>query len=649
MKGKLVTAASAVLLLGNSGGGEVSPVQFLLADPGIYRIGSDTNGKPGIQFEELNGSIPLLPFDEIPKAALGDTGSIDNIACHKFPISACALHVSDKISSIRLLIRSGNNWAASPLRIDATSFFRFARSNVRFASDTMLVAINPLTVKGQIVRWSLSDPSRQSSIPLADNQSANLYPVYDSQTIVGFANVQTVAEQVLANDYQPSQWWIFRKDGGVDKIKPISGCRPQAIAHDTIICDGSPSTSSRANDAFSTRRAKIGGYQVVILAPTSLGSAVDDNFFDPRTPLRSLGQDVIFDGFVRGVKRPFRLDWTKMTVRPLIPPSCLKDFAADVHVSAVGTTSDQSGALIWTFGALTPSTYALISDADLRIGRCPSVGRALPGGNAVFNSAGLHVVRSATAARRVPYTLVSGRSEGPAKGKLITFVYGVDGLWLPETYLGDWGPTWLAQGGSIAFVHVRGGGGFGEAWHLSGVGTQGKEGSVADLIDFAEEYRTRARARTGDIGIYAESAGGIVASIAALRRPDLFPAVVLRAGCFSLDRTHRTGCTIRDEFGKVDDPNDADGMSRLSPDKIARDQKNLPNFLFIIPEYDNVVLRQDTLSASSAIPTTKKKVIELSGVNHTDELPEPQEMALKKEVSDFYIMALTSAKGGGTP
>jgi pimeloyl-ACP methyl ester carboxylesterase len=644
MKGKLVTPALAVLLLANAMSGERSDAQIVSADPGIYQIGNGPDGKPGIQFEEIAGSSPFLTFDAIPKAALGNTGSIDDIMCHALPVPACVLHVADKQSAIRLLTRSNAAWEASPQRLDVPSFFSFTRKNIRFTSDTMFVAVNPLTVKGQIVRWRLSDPSRQIAVPLADNQFAALYPVYNSRTIVGFANVQTVSQQVLASDYQPSQWWIFRKDGKIDRLSSIPGCRPQAISHDVIICDGEASASAGSKDDFSVHLTTAGDYRVAVLTPGSPNNAIDDNFFDPRTPIRVLGADLIFDGFVDGVKRPFRIDWSTMMVRPLLARTCFKDRGSEVHVSATGSTSDGRAAMFWSFGPLTPSTYSLLNDTDLRLGKCPSAGRILPGGKATFDPAGMHVSRGVTGVRHVPYTLISGHGDGPAKDKLLTFVYGVDGLWLPEQYLGDWGSAWVARGGSIAFVHVRGGGGFGETWHLSGVGAAGKEGAVADLIDFAEEYRARSRNGKADIGLYAESGGGIVASVAALRRPDLFSAVALRAGCFSLNRQRRTGCTIRDEFGKVDDPRDAEPMARLSPSDLASHIQDAPDFLFLVPQYDNVVLRDDLLAGASKLPLPRRHIRNLPGVNHTGELPDLQEKALKIEIADFYIAVFAKAK-----
>jgi prolyl oligopeptidase len=105
--------------------------------------------------------------------------------------------------------------------------------------------------------------------------------------------------------------------------------------------------------------------------------------------------------------------------------------------------------------------------------------------------------------------------------------------------------AWLERGGILATCHVRGGGEYGEVWHLGGQRLT-KPNTWQDLIACTEYLIERGFTRRERVGIQGGSAGGITVGRALTERPDLFAAVVPAVG--TLD-------TLRMEFSPNGPPN----------------------------------------------------------------------------------------------
>ena len=116
-------------------------------------------------------------------------------------------------------------------------------------------------------------------------------------------------------------------------------------------------------------------------------------------------------------------------------------------------------------------------------------------------------------------------------------------------------PTWLAfleRGGVIAIAHVRGGGEYGEDWHLAGK-EKTKPNTWKDFIACAEylikEKYTSAEHLAGQGG----SAGGILIGNSIVDRPDLFGAAIDQVGDNNALRFEITSNGVPNipEFGSV--------------------------------------------------------------------------------------------------
>jgi prolyl oligopeptidase len=89
--------------------------------------------------------------------------------------------------------------------------------------------------------------------------------------------------------------------------------------------------------------------------------------------------------------------------------------------------------------------------------------------------------------------------------------------------------TLLEDGGVYAVCHVRGGGEFGEDWHLAGMKAT-KPNTYRDLIDCARYLQAHGYASPRTTAIEGGSAGGITVGMAMVERPDLFRVVFSEVG-----------------------------------------------------------------------------------------------------------------------
>jgi prolyl oligopeptidase len=85
--------------------------------------------------------------------------------------------------------------------------------------------------------------------------------------------------------------------------------------------------------------------------------------------------------------------------------------------------------------------------------------------------------------------------------------------------------AWFEHGGVYAIAHVRGGGEFGEEWHLAGKDAN-KVKTVSDYIDCGRWLVANGYTSPGKLGGRGGSAGGIVMGGAITQAPDLFAAIL---------------------------------------------------------------------------------------------------------------------------
>lgn len=112
--------------------------------------------------------------------------------------------------------------------------------------------------------------------------------------------------------------------------------------------------------------------------------------------------------------------------------------------------------------------------------------------------------------------------------------------------------AWYELGGVTATCHVRGGGIYGEQWHLAGKEAT-KPNTWKDLVACAQYLVQKGYTSTPRLGIEGGSAGGLAVGRAMTTRPDLFGVVVSDVGDLDALREETTagGPANIPEFGTV--------------------------------------------------------------------------------------------------
>ncbi len=150
----------------------------------------------------------------------------------------------------------------------------------------------------------------------------------------------------------------------------------------------------------------------------------------------------------------------------------------------------------------------------------------------------------------IPLSIVHKRGLAlDANNPTILTGYGAYGFLQEPRYSPNW-LAWFERGGIYAIAHVRGGGEYGEEWHLAGRG-ESKHNSWKDFIACAEYLVARGYTKPEHLGIQGTSAGGILVGRALTERPDLFAAAVPTVGVLDAIRLELTptGSANAAEYG----------------------------------------------------------------------------------------------------
>ena len=138
---------------------------------------------------------------------------------------------------------------------------------------------------------------------------------------------------------------------------------------------------------------------------------------------------------------------------------------------------------------------------------------------------------------RIPM-IITRRKGIPMNGKNPTILYGYGGFDISETPAFSISVAfWLETGGIYAVANIRGGGEYGEKWHLAG--TKMKKQNVFDDFIAAGEYLIEKKYTSSDfLAIRGGSNGGLLVGAVMTQRPELMKVALPAVGVMDMLRYH---------------------------------------------------------------------------------------------------------------
>jgi prolyl oligopeptidase len=180
------------------------------------------------------------------------------------------------------------------------------------------------------------------------------------------------------------------------------------------------------------------------------------------------------------------------------------------------------------------------------------------------------------------------------KNPTLLNVYGAYGMPFQPGFLAP-RLAWLEHGGVLAFAHVRGGGEFGEEWHVAGM-KEKKQRGADDFIACANELVAKGYTSPPHLGVQSKSAGAVVASMGVWQRPDLFGLAIFGSGMLQALRSEfaEGGVGNIAEFGTVLNEREFRGLLAMDALEHVRTDVVYPPMLFAVGANDPRVLPWDS-------------------------------------------------------
>ncbi len=151
--------------------------------------------------------------------------------------------------------------------------------------------------------------------------------------------------------------------------------------------------------------------------------------------------------------------------------------------------------------------------------------------------------------------------------------------------------AFLEQGGVFAQACIRGGGEYGEDWHMEGTGLK-KQNVFDDFIAAAEYLISEKYTNPAKLAISGRSNGGLLVGAVMTQRPDLFKVAVPVVGVLDMLRYHTftIGWAWKGDYGSSEDEPNFRNLLAYSPLHNVKENVNYPATLVITGDHDDRVV-----------------------------------------------------------
>jgi prolyl oligopeptidase len=266
--------------------------------------------------------------------------------------------------------------------------------------------------------------------------------------------------------------------------------------------------------------------------------------------------------------------------------------------------------------------------------------------------AGYEVVREMATSKdgtKVPVNIVHKKGlERQGDAPCVVTGYGGYGVNI-EPYFNPADMALLEQGFVLATANIRGGGEFGETWHLSGNLTN-KQNVFDDFAAACKHMVDRGYTAPDRLAIEGGSNGGLLMGAILTQHPNLVKAVVSHVGIYDMLRVELSpnGAFNIPEFGTVQDEAQFASMHAYSPLHNVQDGTAYPATLFLTgandPRVDPMQSRKMTArlqAATSASPNDAPILLRTSGdTGHGAGTPLSERISQAADVNAFLMKQL---------
>ena len=203
---------------------------------------------------------------------------------------------------------------------------------------------------------------------------------------------------------------------------------------------------------------------------------------------------------------------------------------------------------------------------------------------------------------RVPM-IITAKTGIVRDGRAPTLLYGYGGFNISLTP--SFSPAilaWLERGGIWAVPNLRGGGEYGEAWHLAGT-KERKQNVFDDFIAAAEYLIANGYTSTPKLAIFGGSNGGLLVGACMTQRPELFAAAIPAVGVLDMLRFQKftIGWAWTADFGSADDPDAFAYLYAYSPLHNLRAGTHYPATLIETADHDDRVFPAHSFKFAAAL------------------------------------------------
>ena len=162
--------------------------------------------------------------------------------------------------------------------------------------------------------------------------------------------------------------------------------------------------------------------------------------------------------------------------------------------------------------------------------------------------------------------------------------------------------VWMEMGGVYAMPNLRGGGEYGEDWHLAGTKTR-KQNVFDDFIASAEWLIANGYTSPQKLAISGGSNGGLLVGATLTQRPGLFAAALPAVGVMDMLRYHlfTIGWAWASDYGTVDDPEEFRALYAYSPLHNIRPGTRYPATMVTTGDHDDRVVPAHSFKFAAAL------------------------------------------------